>query len=166
MSAPRGTIGAYDTRPEWRNGRRDGLKIRCPQGHVGSTPTSGTTVDLCTDEWSDPYTKHSVASTGSFMNNASTFTSRLIERRLVRGSLTLRQLREELRVVDEQMTMLTDDANDKELRSLVAETPYAAFEHRDAQGHVESISHHRDHILKQISELELRQDSLLDKLGR
>ena len=100
------------------------------------------------------------------MNNASTFSGRLIERRLVRGSLTLRQLREELRVVDEQLAMLTSDAHDKELRSLVAETPYAAFEHRDAQGHVNSLSLHRAHIVKEISELELRQDSLLDKLGR
>ena len=25
--------------PEWRNGRRGGLKIRCPQGRVGSTPS-------------------------------------------------------------------------------------------------------------------------------
>lgn len=100
------------------------------------------------------------------MNNASTFSGRLIERRLVRGSLTLRQLREELRVVDEQLSMLTDDAYDKELRSLVAETPHAAFEHRDAQGHVNSLGRHRDHILREIAELELRQDSLLDKLGR
>ena len=30
--------------PEWRNGRRDGLKIRCPEGRVGSSPTSGTQV--------------------------------------------------------------------------------------------------------------------------
>ena len=30
------------TAPEWRNGRRGGLKIRCPQGRVGSSPTSGT----------------------------------------------------------------------------------------------------------------------------
>ena len=28
--------------PEWRNGRRDGLKIRCSKGRVGSSPTSGT----------------------------------------------------------------------------------------------------------------------------
>ena len=27
--------------PEWRNGRRGGLKIRCPQGRVGSSPSSG-----------------------------------------------------------------------------------------------------------------------------
>ena len=28
--------------PEWRNGRRAGFKIQCPQGRVGSSPTSGT----------------------------------------------------------------------------------------------------------------------------
>src|SRR6516164_9627862 len=27
---------------EWRNGRRDGFKIHCPQGRVGSTPTSAS----------------------------------------------------------------------------------------------------------------------------
>ncbi|MEO8363295.1 MAG: hypothetical protein ABI570_02790 [Ilumatobacteraceae bacterium] len=95
-----------------------------------------------------------------------TFSSRLIERRLVRGSMTLRHLREELRVVDEQLGVLKDEVHDKELRSLVSETPSAAFEHRDAQAHVDSLNSHRNHLLKEISELELRQDSLLDKLGR
>src|SRR5271168_296600 len=28
--------------PKWRNGRRAGLKIRSPQGGVGSSPTFGT----------------------------------------------------------------------------------------------------------------------------
>ena len=28
--------------PEWRNGRRGGLKILCSKGRVGSSPTSGT----------------------------------------------------------------------------------------------------------------------------
>ena len=32
-------------KPEWWNGRHGGLKIRCSQGRVGSTPTSGTTFD-------------------------------------------------------------------------------------------------------------------------
>ena len=34
------------TPPKWRNGRRAGLKILCPQGRVGSTPTFGTST-LC-----------------------------------------------------------------------------------------------------------------------
>lgn len=97
---------------------------------------------------------------------STTFSGRLIERRLLRGSQTLRQLREELRVVDEQLAVLTSDTQDKELRSLVSETPSAAFEHRDAQAHVDSLSRHREHLLREILDLELRQDSLLDKLGR
>src|SRR5262249_47572006 len=31
-------------RPKWRNGRRGGLKIHCPHGLVGSSPTFGTNV--------------------------------------------------------------------------------------------------------------------------
>lgn len=31
--------------PEWRNGRRYGLKSHCPSGRVGSNPTSGT--EMC-----------------------------------------------------------------------------------------------------------------------
>ena len=31
--------------PGWRNGRRCGLKIRCPQGRAGSTPALGTTIE-------------------------------------------------------------------------------------------------------------------------
>ncbi len=30
------------SRPVWRNGRRDGLKIRCWKQRVGSSPTTGT----------------------------------------------------------------------------------------------------------------------------
>src|SRR6185369_4199476 len=32
--------------PGWRNGRRCGLKIRCPKGRAGSTPALGTTLNL------------------------------------------------------------------------------------------------------------------------
>src|SRR5690606_9415844 len=28
--------------PDWRNGRRGALKMLCPKGRVGSSPTSGT----------------------------------------------------------------------------------------------------------------------------
>ena len=30
--------------PGWRNGRRRGLKIRCPRGRAGSTPAPGTSL--------------------------------------------------------------------------------------------------------------------------
>ena len=50
----------------------------------------------------------------------------LVERRLRQNSDRLRRLREELRIIDEQLAHLADDADDKGIRSLVAETPFAA----------------------------------------
>ena len=41
------TFPAHDgSVPEWRNGRRGGLKIHCPRGREGSIPSSGTTRSL------------------------------------------------------------------------------------------------------------------------
>ena len=41
-------IRVADNMPGWRNGRRCGLKIRCPKGRAGSTPALGTTINpLC-----------------------------------------------------------------------------------------------------------------------
>ena len=37
-----GTIRVRTNMPGWRNGRRCGLKIRCPKGRAGSTPALGT----------------------------------------------------------------------------------------------------------------------------
>jgi hypothetical protein len=34
-------VPRYSLRPEWRNGRRRGLKIPFPQGSAGSSPASG-----------------------------------------------------------------------------------------------------------------------------
>ncbi len=37
--------------PKWRNGRRDGLKNRWGQLHVGSTPTFGTKMPFIVGAW-------------------------------------------------------------------------------------------------------------------
>ena len=37
-----GIVTVTDNMPGWRNGRRCGLKIRCPKGRAGSTPALGT----------------------------------------------------------------------------------------------------------------------------
>ena len=37
-------LAASSALPRWRNGRRGGLKIRSPQGGVGSSPSLGTKV--------------------------------------------------------------------------------------------------------------------------
>ena len=90
--------------------------------------------------------------------------TRLIERRLNQVSTRLRSLREELRVIDEQLAHLDDEADDKGMRAMVAETPMASFEYRDARSHAEAMAKHRAHVLATIAELEQRQDQLLDRM--
>ena len=88
----------------------------------------------------------------------------LIERRLRELSAQLRDLRQELTVVDEQLGSLAGVADDARLRSLVSETPLAEREHREASRHADAMSRHRDEVVNDIARLELQQDYLLDRL--
>lgn len=90
--------------------------------------------------------------------------SRRTERRLTQVSGRLRELREELSMIDEQLAHLVDDAEDLGLRALVSETAGASFEANDADKHVEAMRRHRQHVVTRIGELEARQDELLDRL--
>jgi chromosome segregation ATPase len=77
----------------------------------------------------------------------------------------LRALREELRVVDEQLEQLAGEADEARIRALVSETPLADAEFRDAERHAEAMARHRASVAASIDELERRQDELLDRLG-
>lgn len=90
----------------------------------------------------------------------------LVERRLTGVSGRLRALREELRVIDEQLLYLADEADDSRIRSLVSETPIAGHEFREANRHAEAMRSRRAEVLDTLSRLERRQDELLDQLAR
>lgn len=92
-------------------------------------------------------------------------SSALVKWQLKKTSARLRALREELRVIDEQRIYLNDDADDLELRAIVAESPGARSEARAAGGHAEAIAKARAHAVAEIARLEQRQDELLDKLS-
>ena len=92
--------------------------------------------------------------------------SRLTERRLRRGTQSLASLRNELGVVEEQVQHFAEEVHDLEIRALVSETPLADAEYRDAMRHMQAMTKHRDYLREAIAELELRQDDLLDRLGR
>jgi chromosome segregation ATPase len=89
----------------------------------------------------------------------------LVERRLSQVSDRLKSLREELAMVDEQVEVFADDADNTAIRALVSETPGAEFEANDARKHADAMKKHRAHIVAKIAELEQRQDELLDKLS-
>jgi len=88
----------------------------------------------------------------------------LTERRLKQATARLRWLREELRVIDEQLVHLGEEADDMGIRSLVSENSGASYEYRNAQAHADAMAKHRAHVLASIAELEVRQDLLLDHL--
>lgn len=88
----------------------------------------------------------------------------MVERRLRQVGARLRTTRDELRVIDDQLAQLADEADDMGIRALVAETPGAGFDYRQAQAHADAMAAHRAHVLAAIVELEARQDELLDAL--
>ena len=77
----------------------------------------------------------------------------------------LKRLRAEYSVTTEQLVFMEDDAEDKRLRSLVAETPIAEFEAREATRHSSALAEYQIGLASTIKDLELEQDSLLDRMA-
>jgi hypothetical protein len=88
----------------------------------------------------------------------------LIERRLRDVHDRLRRAREELTVLDEQLAVFAEAADDTRLRALVSETPLANREHQEAQRHADAMVRSRTALVASIAELERTQDQLLDRL--
>ena len=89
----------------------------------------------------------------------------ILERRLVDVSERLKRLRAELGVTQEQLVYLEDEAEDARLRSLMAETPLADAEARDARRHADALGRHRDALVLSVAELTREQDFLLDRMA-
>jgi hypothetical protein len=89
----------------------------------------------------------------------------MLQRRLVDVSERLKRIRAELAVTEEQLVFLEEEADDVRLRALVAETPLADVEARDARRHADALARHRDALRKNVRELEVEQDQLLDRIS-
>jgi chromosome segregation ATPase len=88
----------------------------------------------------------------------------LVERSLRDVHARLKRAREELGVLDEQLAVINDAADDARIRSLVSETPLAGHDYSDAQRTADAANRLRDSLLATINELERRQDELLGRL--
>ncbi len=89
----------------------------------------------------------------------------MLERRLIDVSERLKRVRAELTVTAEQLVYLEEEADAARLRSLVAETPLADVEARDARRHTDALARHRDALVRTVAELEREQDGLLDRIS-
>ena len=88
-----------------------------------------------------------------------------IERRLRGVGRQLNALRGDLRVCDEQLLQVSEEADECRLRALVSETPLAEREYREAQRHADRLQQHRDELAARIARLEADQDALLDRFS-
>jgi len=87
-----------------------------------------------------------------------------IERRLTDAHQRLARARTELAVLDEQLLVVNEMADDTRLRALVAETPVAAKEHDEVSRQASAMMRTRQVLVDQIADLEKRQDDLLERL--
>jgi hypothetical protein len=87
-----------------------------------------------------------------------------LERRLSDAHERLVRARTELSVLDEQLVVVNDIADETRLRALVAETPLASKEYDEASRHATVLAQTRAALVDRIAELERRQADLLDRL--
>jgi uncharacterized coiled-coil DUF342 family protein len=88
----------------------------------------------------------------------------LIERRLFDVAQRLKRAREELSVIEEQLAVLSETADELRIRSLVSETPLAHREYAEAQRHADAMERSRRAVEADVAELITTQDQLLDRL--
>ena len=88
----------------------------------------------------------------------------VVERRLVEVNRRLKQAREELIVLDQQLAALVEEADDARLRALVSDSPMAQHEYREAQKHADAMARSRAATVESISAHERTLDELLERL--
>jgi uncharacterized coiled-coil DUF342 family protein len=88
----------------------------------------------------------------------------LIERKLFDVAQRLKRAREQLAVIEEQLAVMSEAADEARLRSLVSETPLAHREYAEAQRHADAMERSRRTVASEVAELQTAQDELLDRL--
>ncbi len=89
---------------------------------------------------------------------------KMVEQRLIDVSSRMKRLADERRIAEEQLAHFAHEAEDARIRALVAETPVAEREHRDANKHAVAMRRHRDEVVAELVLLENLQNELLDRL--
>jgi hypothetical protein len=89
----------------------------------------------------------------------------LLERRIRDVHARLVRARQELAVLDEQLAVVSEEAEDARVRSLVSETPLAAHEYAEVRRHADAMERARASLVASVDDLTRRQDELLRSVG-
>ncbi len=87
-----------------------------------------------------------------------------IEGRLREVTDRIRRAREELAVLDEQLVVFRETADETRLQALVDEAPLSNAEHHEARRHAEAHEKSRARVAASLEELQQSRDDLLDRL--
>ena len=87
-----------------------------------------------------------------------------LQKRLEDARAEIVRAREALRILDEQVAYQQGVADDAETAAVVAETPLAHRERREADGDLRRLRTQRDELRERIAALVAEQDELLDRL--
>lgn len=87
-----------------------------------------------------------------------------MRRRLTDVHQRLVKARQDLAIVEEQLLVFDETADDARIRSLVSETPLANHDWNEARRHADAMRRGRDDLRARVGELERAQDELLSKL--
>jgi hypothetical protein len=91
-------------------------------------------------------------------------SQQVVQRRLTDVHQRLVKARQELAIVEEQLLVFDETADDARIRSLVSETPLANHDWNEARRHADAMRRGRDDVRARVAELERAQDELLSKL--
>jgi len=89
----------------------------------------------------------------------------LLERRIRDVHTRLVRAREELAVLDEQLAVVDEEADEARVRSLVSETPLATHDYGEVRRHADAMASARRALQATVADLERRQDELLSHVG-
>ncbi len=87
-----------------------------------------------------------------------------VERKLTEVHARLVKARQELSILEEQLGVFAETAEEARLRALVSETPLADQEWHEARRHEEAMLRSRESARQLVSQLEREQDELLTRL--
>ena len=89
----------------------------------------------------------------------------LLERRIRDLQARLLHVRNELALLDEQISTVCDGAEEARVRALVAETPLSTHEYEQARRHAEAMQRARGALSATQEDLIRRRDDLLCRIG-
>ena len=87
-----------------------------------------------------------------------------MERKLRETGDELKRVREELRIATDQLEFLDGEVEEARIRAMVSETPVAEQEMHEAARHADAMRRHHQELSTRVTELENRQDQLLDEM--